>query len=229
MNQIIAIVVALAVPLAGCGQGTVPRNDQTGANNAAQPTATTPSDRLLAAAEPFEKLTETAFTEALSALNTTIGEARMAADGVRDILAAADVVRIDGLLGDLRRHRRSENRADIALTSIEIYRNLVSAVPPGTKVPSAVSLLDYAGFRYQADLKASPVRWDDMAAAMRFAREQWTTVAPQLASSSLSVTFEAALADMEKAVALQDTAAAEKAATAELDLVDQLEGYFNKR
>lgn len=229
MSCKIAIVVALAVPLAGCGQGAGVPNDRSAATDAAQPAAASPSDRLLAAAEPFEKLTETAFTAAEPDLDVTIGEARTAANGLRDILTPANVSAVEKLLDDLGRYRQGAKRADIALASIEIYRILVSAVPTGTKVPSAVSLLDYAGFRYQADLKASPVRWDDMAAAMRFAREQWTTVAPQLASSSLSVTFEAALADMEKAVALQDTAAAEKAATAELDLVDQLEGYFNKR
>jgi hypothetical protein len=229
MNRIISIVVALAVPLAGCGQGAAPRNDQAAANNAAQPTAATPSDRLLAAAEPFEKLTETAFTETLPALDTTIGEARMAGDGVRDILAAADISNMDGLLGHLGRHRRSESRADIALTSIEIYRILVSAVPVGAKIPSAVSLLDYAGFRYQADLKASPVRWDDMTEATRFARTQWAIVAPQLSAAPLSATFEASLVDMEKALAARDATSAAKAVTTELDLVDQLEGYFSKR
>lgn len=230
MNSKIAILVALAVPLAGCGQDAGAPSDRSAETDAAQPpAAASPSDRLLAAAEPFEKLTETAFTATGPDLDVTIGEARTAANGVRNILTLESASGVDKLLGDLAQYRQGAKRTDIALASIEIYRILVSAVPAGTRVPSAVSLLDYAGFRYQADLQASPVRWNDMAAAMRYAREQWTSVAPQLASSPLSVTFEAALAEMEKAIVDQDATAAEKAATAELDLVDQLEGYFNKR
>lgn len=228
MTRVIAIAVALAVPLAGCGQGSSPQNDQTAATNVARLTTATRSDRLLAAAEPFEKLTETAFAATLPILDTTIGEARVASDSVRDILTPANASSMDELLGDLARHRRSESRADIALSSIEIYRILVSAVPVGAKIPSAVSLLDYAGFRYQADLKATPVRWDDMTEATRFARTQWAVISPRLSASPLSTTFAASLVDMEKAIATTDAALAGKAVTTELDLVDQLEGYFSK-
>lgn len=228
MKRIIPIIVALAGPLAGCGQGSPPHNDRTAATNVPPSAAVTRSDRLLAAAEPFEKLTQTAFTATVPVLDTTIGEARTAADSVRDVLGPANVRSIDGLLVDLARHRQSEKRADIALASIEIYRKLVSAVPTGTGIPSAVSLLDYAGFRYQADLKATPVRWQDMTEAMRFARVQWALVSPQLTASPLAATFEAALVDMEQAIAARDATAAAKAVVTELDLVDQLEGYFDK-
>ena len=229
MNRIVFVIAAIAVPLAGCGQGSPPSNDRKAATSAAPSAAATRSARLLAAAEPFEKLTETAFTATLPALDTTIGEARTAVDRVRDALDPANVRSIDGLLVELARHRQSEKRADIALASIEIYRKLVSAVLAGTAIPSAVSLLDYAGFRYQADLKATPARWQDMTEAMRFARVQWALVSPQLATSPLATTFEAALGEMERAIDAKDAAAAAKAAVAELDLVDQLEGHFDKR
>lgn len=227
MNRTIAMAAAIAVPLAACGQGGETRDGTIA--NVAQPATAARSDRLLTAAEPFEKLTETAFTASAAALGTSIGEARTAANGVRDIIDPAKTGSVDNLLADLDRHRQDGNRANIALASIEIYRILVSTVPAGTKVPSAVSLLDYAGFRYQADLKARPVRWEDMAGAMRVAHSQWATVSPQLSSVPLRATFEASLRDMEKAIAARNVAAADQAVTRELDLVDQLEAYFNQR
>jgi hypothetical protein len=67
--------------------------------------------------------------------------------------------------------RQVQDRAGLALSSIEAYRVLVGAVADNAKVPTEVSLLDYAGFRYDADLEANPARWGDMAAAVSFARE----------------------------------------------------------
>jgi molybdenum cofactor biosynthesis protein B len=58
---------------------------------------------------------------------------------------------------------------------VEGYRLLVSAAPQ-TKIPTAVNLLDYAGFRYDADLKARPVRWSDLKAAVEFANQQWNSI-----------------------------------------------------
>lgn len=215
----------ILLSLAACGQGAN-HND---VNNRQGPAVTpasapTPSEQLLAAAEPFEKLTEIAFTAPLPEIDSTIVEARRAVDSVRTLLPAGS--NTDTMFAAIDQARKSENRADLALASIEIYRTLVSAVPAGTKVPAAVSLLDYAGFRYQADLKAVPVRWADMGSAMLFARGQWSDVAPRITDAALKASFEKSLANMEKAVAKRDLASAQASATEELNLVDKLEAHF---
>ena len=64
-------------------------------------------------------------------------------------------------------------RRSLPPASIEGYRVLVSAVTDNAKIPTEVSLLDYAGFRYDANPKARPIRWDDMATAVSFARKTW--------------------------------------------------------
>ncbi len=214
----------IALVLAGCGQA--PNNSQD------KPAATTPAakvsptEQILAAAEPFEKLTEIAFSAPLPEIDKTIIEARSAAASVRTLLSAPSVSNTDKLFNDIDQARNSEDRAGLALASIEIYRGIVSSVPAGTKVPPAVSLLDYAGFRYQADLKAVPPRWKDMGEAMVFARSQWSKVAPKLDNDPLAASFEKALVNMGKAVAYKDAALAESSATEELNLVDKLEMYF---
>lgn len=219
----------IAFSLAACGQGPTQGSSKNGQD---QPAATaaaakpTTSERLLAAAEPFEKLTEIAFTAPLAEIDATIVEARKAAESVRPMLTSTAESSVDKLFSDIDRARKGQDRAGLALASIEIYRGVVSSVPPGTKVPAAVSLLDYAGFRYQADLKAAPVRWADMDEAMRFARTQWTDLKPTLKDAPLASSFERALVAMDKAVTNKDLAAASSSATEELDLVDKLETYY---
>lgn len=225
-TSFIAVAAILSIPLGACGQRQDASVSQDLARNNGSVPKKTSAEMLLAAAEPFEKLTETAFDAALPAIDTTVTEANRAADTVRGLLSPAGAKNMDGLLADIARYRQQGDRADIALASIEIYRLIVSSVPAGTKIPSEVSLLDYAGFRYQADLKATPTRWSDMAEAVSFARTQWSVVQARL-SPGLVTDFETALTDMEKAIKTQNPALAQTSATAELDLVDKLEGYFS--
>lgn len=223
----------IALVLAGCAKPDT-ANQAAGqqSNQALAPTQAAPAspgDRLLAAAEPFEALTETAFADPPAKLDETIAKGRKAAADIRSLLTPAAATKIDGLLADIGRYRGAGQRANLALSSIEVYRALMDSVPPGSRVPVDVSLLDYAGFRYQADLKSSPVRWDDMKQAASYARTRWAQLAPKIADKAVSGPFETALQDMEKAVASRDSKLAQSAVTAELDQVDKLEAYFNVR
>ena len=231
MNYLTSVMApTIALSLAACGQAPTQDSANSGQGKPAATTSTaklSPTEQLLAAAEPFEKLTEIAFSAPLPEIDKAIVEARSAASSVRPLLSAANVSSTDMLFNDIKKARNSEDRAALALASIEIYRGLVSSVPAGSKVPPAVSLLDYAGFRYQADLKAVPPRWNDMSEAMVFARSQWSEVAPRLNNDPLVASFEKALVNMDKAVANKDTVLAESSATEELNLVDKLEVYFS--
>ncbi len=115
----------------------------------------------------------------------------------------------------------------MALSSIEVYRIFVSAVTSASTVPTEVSLLDYAGFRYRADLKANPIRWGDMANAVSFANEKWTELLPKVNSIHLAKAVGAALSNMAAAVAQRSEPLASSSARAELELVDQLEQFFS--
>lgn len=230
-SKITLIVTAAAImlPLASCNQEAKKPENQGAAVDKARPVAPSPTAQLLAAAEPFEKLTETAFTAPLAELDKTVLEARTAGIDVKALLSAEASRRMDGLLADIKDKRQKEERAAIALSSIEIYRLIVSAVPGDAPVPVEVSLLDYAGFRYQADLKSSPVRWADMAEAVRFARAQWSKVTPRVAAPNLAAKVEKSLSDMERAAQARQQEAAAAAVVIELDSVDLLEGYFQRK
>ncbi|MDQ6892298.1 MAG: hypothetical protein M3167_06420 [Acidobacteriota bacterium] len=205
------------------------------AAQAAQTTPTAlvpaPSDAngktLRAAAEQFEKLTEIAFSAAWPTLAKRGDDAEKAADGLRRSLPNNIADQLDAQLSTMKTSRQNKDRAGLALSSIEAYRVLVSAVTDKVKVPTEVSLLDYAGFRYDADLKAKPIRWDDMARAVSFAHETWGALSPRAKASPVAVRFEKAVTNMDKAVAQRNKSLAAASVKAELDLVDQLEAFFS--
>ena len=102
----------------------------------------------------------------------------------------------------------------------------MSAQDASPQVPVEVSLLDYAGFRYDANSKSRPVNWDQMTADAAYARETWTRISPRVTARGLSGAFDSALSGMETAVAQKNAVAAGIAVSNELALVDALEEHF---
>lgn len=182
---------------------------------------------LLAAAEPFENLTEMAFSSNWSKIDHTISEAKRMASGARASLPQDAVGNMDSHLAAMTAARQKKDRADLALSSIEVYRVLVSSVSGSTKIPVQVSLLDYSGFRYDADLKSSPVRWDDMAKVMTFAHQQWAVISPRLKGVPVAKRFEKSLDGMDTAVQQKKHSLAASSVRSESDLVDELENHFS--
>lgn len=181
---------------------------------------------LLAAAEPFEALTEQAPSAAPDRLKSLIAETTRASNSASAALAAPRREELAKAQADIAGASEVNDRVAIALAAVEGYRTLVEATSGTGPVPVSVSLLDYAGFRYQADLTAEPVRWDDAIAALDFADEQWASIENEVSDAALRSEFSASLADMRAAVVVQSKSQAHTAALRELDLVDKLEEAF---
>lgn len=230
----ISTVLVAATVLSACGQSAAPNNDtssMTNASNSAGVVSATPTGdaAILAAAEPFEKLTETSFSATPAVLDRTIAEVQTAAAGLKGILAQVASDRLDTRLAEIATARKTDNRANLAIAAVEGYRVLVSAVSANAKVPTAVNLLDYVGFRYDANLKAKPSRWQDMTQAITFGRGQWASITPQVTDAVLRARMDKALTDMANAATARDTPSAAASAQRELALVDDLEKFFNAK
>lgn len=181
---------------------------------------------LMAAAEPFEALTEQAATATPAVLDKLIGEARSAGDGVSTSLDQTQKDRLASQLADIAAAQKAGDHTAIALASVEAYRTLVESATDTGMSSRAVSLLDYAGFRYQTNLAAKPTRWSDAQAAVDFADIQWAALSPKIADTSLQKEVSTSIAEMRKATQTKDPGLAKSASTTELDLVDKLEAYF---
>jgi hypothetical protein len=155
-----------------------------------------------------------------------LSKAENAANKVRKFLPEEAQGELSKRLGDLRAALGADNRSEIALSSVEGYRILVSSTHE-PKVSAAVGLLDYSGFRYNADLKTRPIRWSDMEKVLEYANGQWSSISNRITDEGLVTRFGAALGEMERAVIEKNVAKAEAAVKLELDLVDRLERYFS--
>ncbi len=185
------------------------------------------SAHLMAAAEPIETLAEDAFSAGGKQLTGKIAAADSAAKNVIPVLPPAAATELEKNVKLIHDGSAARDKAGVALASIEAYRVLVSNAHPGA-VPTSVNLLDYAGFRYQTDLKTNPVRWPDARAAADYARKNWASVATRINDSGLKIKVGNSVRELEMAAKNEDAKAAKRAANSELDLVDQLENYFNK-
>lgn len=232
----LALVMGPSALAMGIGAPSAHRQSPASPTGSASPMSSVPAtgraaskDKiLLAAAEPFENLTEMAFNASWSKLDHTISEAKRMASGARGSLPQEAVGSMDTHLAAMASARQKKDRADLALSSIEVYRVLVSSVSAGARIPTQVSLLDYSGFRYDADLKSSPTRWDDMHQVVAFAHQQWAVVAPRVKNASLAKRFTDSVDGMDRAAQHKDTSLAASSVRSESDLVDELENYFAK-
>lgn len=193
----------------------------------AQPTRDADASPLLAAAEPFEALIEQAFKASPRSLDEPIAAADRAVDRVRASLQPQAASELDERLTEIHSARAENDRGSLALAAAEAYRILVSAAPPA-KIPTAVNLLDYATFRYKADLRSRPVRWRDMKSAAEFAAEQWNAISDRVSDPALARQVEAVLQQMDTAVARKSVVQASTATKRAFDLVDKLEAYFSR-
>ena len=184
--------------------------------------AASANEPIRAAAEPFEALTEQAFSSDWAAIDKLIADARAAVAGAG--LTGDKKALLDRRLAAIAAARSAQDRVQLALAAVEGYRELVEAQDPTTaNPPIGVSLLDYAGFRYDALAQAPSPDWAEMARSVEFARAPWDAVSGSISSKALPGVMNEALGGMASAVERKDLAFARSAAATELALVDLLE------
>lgn len=214
--------VGAVLALGACDGKPGPRADA-GAGTASV-ARTDPSAAALAAAEPYEALTESAFDVPVKDLKTRLGVANSAFERAGPTLPAGARREIATLNERIGQALGAGDRTAVALGAVEAYRILVSAHPPAPSgVPVDVHLLDYAGFRYTALMQSRPIRWSEMSATVADARTRWTALAPTVRSAGLKGAVEEALRGMEAGAKLRNAPLAAHAVATELALVDALE------
>jgi len=229
LKRLTGLILPIPLVLAATACGPQPGTDATSSSAdtriASQASrAQRMNEALRSAAEPFEAVTEQAPTASWDRLDSLIGKAVAAVRSVRPGLGGTSAATIDRQLAALRTSRSAQDRIGIAMAAVESYRALVEARDPGSADPPIpVSLLDYAGFRYDALARSSSPDWREMLRLTEFARQQWLQVAPKLQSRALPGVVDSALDAMASAAERQDSVAANKSAAVELALVDLIE------
>lgn len=188
--------------------------------------ATSLDQRLIDAAGHFETLTERAYTKSASELSSILSRGEQAVSGVAPELSADARTAVDSAVSKLKSTIATGTPSAVAIASIDVYRTLVNEVSSAHPIPKQVSLLDYAGFKYGALIKADKVDWAEIGKVLTFADGTWAAISASVKDAKLRDDFSNTLAAMRVAAQAQDKAAAETAIQRELALVDDLEKFF---
>jgi hypothetical protein len=178
-------------------------------------------------AEPFEYLIEQAFSAKGARLDALIRHVERLAERAQALLPDQARTELWQRISDIQQARRANRQSEIVLAAMEGFRIVANEIQE-TKVPKPVSMLDYAGFRYDAHLKSSPPRWSDMLDAVQMAQNEWDSISGQVSDVKLRKSIDVSLENMARAASMESPKAASIAAQTELSLVDKLERYFKR-
>jgi len=171
-----AFAASIILAAAGCGRADQTQDALPQATAAAALPDPSVRSTMLAAAEGFENLTEASLSADLKSIGAELALARREAEAARPFLDAPNLRQLTRLESGLSDALGSGKAVDLSLVSNEIYRLFITAARREAKVPLEIGLLGYAGFRYRADGRDQPPRWDDMARAHAYAEQQWRAV-----------------------------------------------------
>ena len=195
--------------------------------------AATPSiqnDRLLKATDPFEGLAETALGSNAAKIARAFKAAKAGRIATRALLAPETATRFDQLFDGLTAAQGKKDGVAVALQAAELYKLLVSSCDASAlAMPMEVNLLDYAGFRTNALLKAGPPDWQALADTAREANGYWAKIRDRVTDKKLQAGMDEAQQGLTTGALKRDVALSTASARRNLDLVDELEGHFAKK
>lgn len=187
------------------------------------------NDILLAAASPFEDLTEYALAANTNGMKLALKAYADQAAGVGEVLAAQARKDMDALIAIIKKAERQGDNETVALKSVEVYRILIGSLDvSGLAVPIQVSLLDYAGFKFKALLHAKSIDWLALKKVAEEAQQNWAAIQSRVADKGLHDAVDTTIAGIYKACTEKNAEMAAFAAQIDLALVDLLEGYFER-
>jgi hypothetical protein len=184
---------------------------------------------LLAAASPFEDLTEAALAHDAQGMRQALKIYGEQAATVNQVLPAPARQEMASLITKIRQAEQQGNNQSVALNSVEAYRVLVEALDPQSLVvPIQVSRLDYVGFKLKVLLAATPPDWSSIQKTSEAAGLHWHALGSHVADKGLHDAVKTVMAGLNQAIGSQNVEMAVFAAQMDLALVDLLEEYFQR-
>lgn len=184
---------------------------------------------LFDAMSPYEDLTEYALNENKTEVNQTIESLNKSIGELKNVLSTGAIQTLEE---NIKKMQAAENEAafpEIALLSVHSYRVLAGELDSSTlNVPMQVVLLDYAGFRIHALLKQKNIDWRLISETVDEGKKQWQEIKRQVSDRGLYDSVNTAIEGLESSSRSKNIDMLRFASQVVLDLVDLLEGYFEK-
>jgi hypothetical protein len=185
---------------------------------------------LFDAMSPYEDLTEYALDQNMSKVANSISSL----DGlIAKLKAVLSNKSIHSLEINVTKMQAAEKRAaysEIALLAVDSYKILADELDQTTlKVPKQVVILDYVGFRIHALLRQNEIDWHLISETVDEGKNQWEQVKRKVTNKGLYDSLNTTITGLEIASTSKNIDMLKFAAQVDLDLVDLLEGFFEKK
>jgi hypothetical protein len=185
------------------------------------------NDQLLAAASPFEDLTEYALAGNEAGIAQSLRACDQQKSQVNRLLSPKARAQLEQLISTMKQAQIQGSNEQIALKAVAAYRVLIESLDARHLiVPLQVSLLDYVGFRMQVLLHLKPIDWSGVQRTADEAKQHWRAIESRVADKNLHTAMTTTIDGMIRAAQIRNMEMAGFAAKIDLDLVDLLEGYF---
>ncbi|MDB6030826.1 MAG: hypothetical protein JWM16_1164 [Verrucomicrobiales bacterium] len=196
----------------------------------AAPDANKANETLLKASSPYEDMVEFALNKNDAGIAKSLNSAKKQAAAVRDALPAAATAKFEMMLEGLQKTAAAKERYSVATSAVEMFRLLIDGLQADNlKVPKEVSLLDYAGFKLKVLAAAPQPDWSAMREIAGDAATWWAAIKAKVTEKALRDAVNTTVKGVQQAGKLEHLPMLVFAAQMDLDLVDLLESYFDRR
>ncbi len=155
---------------------------------------------LLAAASPFEDMTEFALQGDQDGIDRALQAYSTQSARVDRILPPPLRTQLHARTAAIAKAHRATDHAGVAINAVEAYGLLVQALrPEQLKVPVEVANLDYAGFKLKVLMHGSTKDWPAARALSRQARTDWSAIQARVTDKGLQDAMNVTIDGMQQA------------------------------
>ena len=185
---------------------------------------------LFDAMSPYEDLTEYALDQNKEGIDKTIKSLDGLVDKLKNKLSKKAIQNLSENIEKIKIAKDNVDFPKIALYAVDSYRAISEELDTSTlKIPKEVVILDYIGFKLLALLKQQNVDWSLAKITSNEGVSQWENIKIQTSDKPLRNVMDTAIQGIQVAVNSKNIDMLRFAAQVDLDLVDLLEGYFEKK
>lgn len=185
---------------------------------------------LFDAMSPYEDLTEYALDQNKEGIDQTIKSLDGLVDKLKNKLSKKAIQNLSENIEKIKIAKDNVDFPKIALYAVDSYKAISEELDTSTlKIPKEVVILDYIGFKLLALLKQQNVDWNLIKITSNEGVSQWENIRIQTSDKPLRNVMDTAIQGIQVAVNSKNMDMLRFAAQVDLDLVDLLEGYFEKK
>jgi hypothetical protein len=185
---------------------------------------------LFDAMSPYEDLTEYALDQNMSKVANSISSLDGLIAKLKAVLSNKSIHVLEINVTKMQTAEKKAANSEIALLAVDSYKILADELDQTTlKVPKQVVILDYVGFRIHALLRQNEIDWHLISETVDEGKSQWEQVKRKVTNKGLYDSLNTTITGLEIASTSKNIDMLKFAAQVDLDLVDLLEGFFEKK